>query len=616
MARGRSLPNGQQKSLSVRLPSAATAVAKTETGSTALSDMAAQAPVVGQLSALQMKAASSTATKRLARHSAAVQTSSAVAQASFVGGPGGGMTFEHAGGAEIVASSIDPTDFGDQGAPATRVADAPKSAFIWNVPTHGSAEKVAGRYAEPWATPEDAVSRQRLVIGVNTRQSVFETPAAAKARAKDNAKVEAAEGAVGTAVSFVWRPKLKVSSATTDAADYAWPETALEGRSDPEVAKERTEALAKVPYSEIRTTIMAHTSTARYASEFQAADYEPYIHISDPDTPSFQVPRGNAHPDRIDADHPLGGAFAEESDTLLFDRLSELIERRTETREGHPAKPMPAVLAGGYQLRPSSSGEEGAALPLSGIASQIDMQTRRILYAKGRSPVAAYVPEPNLAVRWADLPKSETSPLALDAGRLFGTGTGESPTLIGNIIEKLKADGKGPTELRQAVAFKLSAAIATGATGVGKGGERFRVASEKTPDAEAPVAAPTTVPAAFAEILASGQQHANPNVWFGRALKSVLNETGLTVNDNGRKRLLAHLRFHVHAALVERDMLANLGGFSRTPQKELYAGAVAHEKEAAGRLESIAAETVSMLASYVPAIQRAIAPPPPPPDAP
>jgi hypothetical protein len=378
-------------------------------------------------------------------------------------------------------------------------------AFVPNVPTKDTVNHVATRYMEGWGDKEAARRRQRLVIGVNTWQSFSETTGTALARARAKAEVEVPDGAVGTALVFVWQPRWRKNN----QQGAFWPEAAVDLTEGEKVDESKEAVLrGKIPYGLFRSFILSHQSTSEYAQAFAGKGYLPYVHVADPDSPSFKVPQGRQTPGGDKAF--LSGSFAEQSDVGLFDRITALINRRrTRVRPDKAPKTAPSVLSGGYQIRASSSAK---TIPLSIVGTQIDMQTRRVLFSKGVSATAAYLPEPNLFVNWDDLPKVRETSLARDG--MFGTGSGESEELMKGLIEELRKRGRTDEEIRERVAFKPAAAVATGASGEG---QRFLA---KTEQGDA-LAVPADLKDAYVSLLQAEQNHANPNKWRRMAVEAI-----------------------------------------------------------------------------------------------
>lgn len=516
---------------------------------------------------------------------------------------------------ELVAEP-ESNEFGDQAAPTASADPKNTIAYVTNVPTHGSATEVAARFVAGWCTPAEAAARQRMVIGVNTWQSLFESLNDAKARARGLAKDVAVDGAVGTALSFVWRPIWTIqrngrggakpvvwrgdsepylaepasaaasapASAESSAADAAPESGGLRGTEKNEVQNR-----AKLPYGLFRSTILSSTATATYANQFAAGGFEPYVHVADPDTPSLKVPKGRQRPggDKV----YMGGAFSEESETGLFDRAAELIVRRTRDR-GEKTKDFPSVFAGGYQFRDPK-------LSLTKIAGRIDMQVRRIFFSKGTSATAAYLPEPNLMLRWQDVPKASDDVRASAATNLFGTSTGESEAIMAAIVERLTArlsaahsdwtPARVASELRSRVAFKPAAAIATGADA---GGERFRASSEQT---ASEVSGPKTLEEAYRQVLATEQNHAHPNAWARKACLAAEAGEAPAVQDYVR-----HLLFTAVGSSGGRAFGSAIQALFPDGPSEKPASV---SDDAAQRLKAIAEETAALLAAFEPELQ-------------
>lgn len=453
-------------------------------------------------------------------------------------------------------------------------------AFVANVPTAGLVSQVATRYAEGWSNPEERRKRQRLVVGVNTFQSLGEDLETARQRANQKLAGNYPDGTVGKAVVFVWRPNWSSD----------WPAQPLHLNDEQKIA-EKTEALEreKMPYGLFRSTILSSQATADFANDLNAKGYEPYIHVADPDAPSFKVPQGRQRPGGNKV--YMSGEFATESEEVgLFDRLSDLINRRvTRVRPNNrPPKPLPSVVAGGYQLRDSSAPNE--AIPLSKIASQIDMQVRGVLFSKGVSPMAAYLPEPNLAVRWTDVPKQVNNQQA--ANNLFGGTSGESPQLMQNMFA---ASNLTLDDFRQRVAFKPAAAIATGATGQG---ERFRARTEQPvlrPN-EVSLAAGMSLEEKYRSVLRAGQSHANPSMWPGKAVHAA----DINANSNaGKTRVLQRARYHLKnpgddvGTVISRNVISDIAGQGEKAQRPKVIN-----QDQDTRLQQLARETVNVIGAY------------------
>ncbi len=454
-------------------------------------------------------------------------------------------------------------------------------AIVANVPTaRTTASEIATRYAEGWGDATAMARRQRLVIGANTFQSLGESLDAAKARAEAPVKDAMPAGAIGTAVIMVWRP----------AWNKPWPANPLT-LDAPQRDRERTEVLdrTKIPYGTFRSAILSSQATSTYAQAFGQAGYRPYVHVSDPDSASFKVPAGRQRPGG--AKTHFAGAFDAVGNEGLFDRLAALVDRRRRDRgAGQPRKEFPAVVAGGYQFRDPT-------IPLTRIAGQIDMQVRRVLFSKGRAPTAAYLPEPNLFVNWADIPKQATAPGRAIAD-VFGPGSGESPRLMTAIIAELTKRGIPPAEIRRRVAFKPAAAVETGASG---GGERFRARTEQPkllPAASRP-AAGMSIEDAYESVLRSGQSHANPNTWPTKALAAAgLDKGPENVNLRRARYWLRHLAGG-DAIGTKIQALAGLGTQDPKPPGLSAADDIT--------LRDMAQATIDVIRAYHPAINALIA---------
>jgi hypothetical protein len=366
--------------------------------------------------------------------------------------PAGALGFRITGIGSVISQPVAQTQGGRLAPPPTEKF---RRAYVGNTPVTlaGSPSAIAQRYRTAFpnvgrVVPEEAEKRFSLVIGVNAIDDLDN-----QNRAAVSGKVQTGAGVAypWAVIGFLWRPAWKDGSGIP-VADVEIVRRALRGSQvtdqDRAAARETERASinsANIPYGAIRTLILQSSQTATFTSALQARADAVFVHVSDPDTVSFN-PSGD--------DGGIPEALFQRFDRILDGILANVQQhagRGPRASDGGP----PIVATGGYefqfQLDPSQSVTGQTQDLRVRLSARLDMAVRQAMASV--DPGSVYFPEPNLLI--------QVTPETIQAS--FGTGRLESRRLLENIRR---------LGVRPRLIFDTSATLVTSAERFGIEGSR------------------------------------------------------------------------------------------------------------------------------------------------